>query len=87
MLLFGYNDSELYHSQLSHIGAARGMRKRRPGPSSIFAVMSDEEVISERGTAAETEFDDVSDREMDGANEIRFRTKKIDLEANQSFHH
>ncbi len=47
----------------------------RTGPSSNFHAMSDEEVESPRGAAADTEPEDVSGEEMECATKIRFRTK------------
>ena len=47
----------------------------RTGPSSNFQAMLDEEVESPRGAAADTEPEDVSGEEFEGAIKIRFRTK------------
>ncbi len=47
----------------------------RTGRHSNFHAMSDEEVESPRGAAADTEPEDNSGEELEGATKIRFRTK------------
>jgi hypothetical protein len=47
----------------------------RTGLSSNFVALSDEEVVSPRGAAIDSEPEDNSGEDMDGATKIRFRTK------------